>query len=206
MRKTTGTAAMPSRRQALATRSRDDCWHAETSADGVRTVALAGALDANAAQELLRELSDDRWQRLIVDLRMSEPLADHTPGLLAGVFMERVPRAAIVVVAARGSALERLLPRSIPVAFSLEDARRLLSLRARRRDLHGQVRPDRDVISAANRHALAVRQALRWAAQAAAAGEFESALRALDTIERVDGALPAEWIERRQAWQAERAD
>jgi hypothetical protein len=198
MRNTTRTLTS----RAPATRSRDDCWHAETSPDGVRTIALAGALDASAAQELLCELSDDRWQRLIVDLRAAEPLPDHTPGLLAGVFLERVPRAAIVVVAARGSALERLLPRSIAVAFSPEDANRLLALRARRRDLFGHTRPDRDVISAANRHALAVRQALRWAAQAAAAGEFEAALRALDTIERVEGTLPAEWGERRQAWQA----
>lgn len=184
------------------TRSREDRWQSETLPDGIRLVRLAGGLDALAAQQLLRELCDDRWRQLIVDLLAAEPLRDHARGLLTGVFMERIPTATVVVVVARGSVLERLLPTSIPIAFSLEDARRLVSVRARRRDLHAPIRSDREVISAANRHALAVRQALRWAAQAAAAGRYEAALRALDTMERIEGTLDGEWRERRQAWEA----
>jgi hypothetical protein len=57
-------------------------------------------------------------------------------------------------------------------------------------------------LSPRDRHALAVRQALRWAEQAAGTGDYERALRALRTIERVDGQLPAPWQERRRAWTA----
>ena len=202
IRKTTRTLRSTERRGVPIARSREDRWQIETLPGGVRLVRLAGALDTLAARQLLHELCDDRWRQLIVDLHAGEPLRGHAPGLLTGVFMERIPTATVVVVAARGSALERLLPTSVPVAFSLQDACRLVSVRARRRDLHAPVRSDREVISATNRHALAVRQALRWAAQAAAAGEYEAALRALDTMERIEGSLDGDWRERRQAWQA----
>lgn len=204
MRTLKGTRAVNgrSRRGVTLPRSRDDCWRSETLPDGARVVALAGALSATAAQELLRELCDDRWQRLIVDLRAAEPLREDAPALLTAIFLERVPRAEVVVVCSRGSTLGMLLPTSVGIASSLEDARHLLAVKARRRTVHPASQSDSDVISAVNRHALAVRQALRWAAQAAATGDYEAALRALDTIERVEGALGPDWQERRQAWQA----
>jgi hypothetical protein len=200
-RKSTRALNGRSRRGVTASGSRDDCWRTETLPDGARVVALAGALSATAAQELLRELCDDRWQRLVVDLRAAEPLREDAPALLAAIFLERVPRAEIVVVCSRRSALAGLLPTSVAIASSLEDARHLLAIKARRRTVHRASRADSDVISAVNRHALAVRQGLRWAAQAAAGGDYEAALRSLDTLERVEGTLTPDWQERRRAWQ-----
>lgn len=59
-----------------------------------------------------------------------------------------------------------------------------------------------DRIAADERHALAVRQSLRWAERAAAEGDFERALAWLRMVEQVDGALAADWRARREAWVA----
>lgn len=57
-------------------------------------------------------------------------------------------------------------------------------------------------IAAGERHALAVRQSLRWAERAAREGDFERALGWLRMVEQVDGALSGEWLARREAWVA----
>jgi len=50
------------------------------------------------------------------------------------------------------------------------------------------------------RHALAVRQSLRWAERAASEGDYERALGWLRMVEQVDGPLEAAWRERREQW------
>jgi len=52
------------------------------------------------------------------------------------------------------------------------------------------------------RHALAVRQSLRWAERAASEGDYERALGWLRMVEQVDGRLDAAWRERRKQWSA----
>ena len=103
----------------------------------------------------------------------------------------------VVVVVPHGSVLDGLLPASVAVAWSLSDARRLLAV-----DPVLEQPAPADGIAAGDRHALAVRQALRWAAQTAGRGDYESALRGLATIERVEGSLPGDWQQCRRAWLA----
>ncbi|HEX4805711.1 MAG TPA: hypothetical protein VFU94_07400 [Conexibacter sp.] len=57
-------------------------------------------------------------------------------------------------------------------------------------------------IADGERHALAVRQSLRWAERAAREGDYERALGWLRMVEQVDGALDAEWRARRETWLA----
>lgn len=52
------------------------------------------------------------------------------------------------------------------------------------------------------RHALAVRQSLRWAERAAQEGDYERALGWLRMVEQVDGALEDGWRRRREEWRA----
>jgi hypothetical protein len=136
---------------------------------------------------------------LIVDVSAAVVPDRQAPALLAAVFRTHMGPCEVVVVLPRGSVLDGLLPARIAVAWSLSDARRLLisdTGRIAARELTGPG----SVISASDRHALAVRQALRWAAQTAGVGDYESALRGLATIERVEGRLPEDWQERREAW------
>lgn len=52
------------------------------------------------------------------------------------------------------------------------------------------------------RHALAVRQSLRWAERAAQEGDYERALGWLRMVEQIDGALEDGWRRRREEWRA----
>jgi hypothetical protein len=177
-------------------------WRSHTFADGVCSITLTTVLDAEVAQRLggrLRELCARGCERLIVDVTGAVEVAGDAPELLAAVFHEHTPACEIVVVTARRSELDGLLPARIAVAWSLSDARRLLAVEAE--SPGGRVRPSpAGAIGASDRHTLAIRQALRWAAQTAGTGDYENALRGLATIERVEGTLPEGWEERRQAW------
>jgi hypothetical protein len=174
-------------------------WRSHTFRDGVCSIPLTARLDAGTTDRLrgrLRELGDRGCERLIVDLSAAQEPSLEAPALLAGVFRAQAAGCEVVVVLARGSALDMVLPARIAVAWSLADARRLLVTEDGQRKRPAPA----GTISPGDRHALAVRQALRWAAQAAAAGDYDRALRGLATIERVEGALPEDWQSRRQAW------
>lgn len=183
-------------------RGGDGGWRSHTFSDGVCSITLTTELDRETAARLSRrlgELSKRGGQRLIVDVSAAMEPDRQAPALLAAVFQEPLPGCEVVVVMPRGSVLDGLLPGRIPVAWSLSDARRLLISDPGRYAASDGAGPG-SAISASDRHALAVRQALRWALQTAGGGDYESALRGLSTIERVEGALPAGWQERRQAW------
>jgi hypothetical protein len=182
-------------------------WRSHTFSDGVCSITLTATLDAATADRLrsrLRELCERGCDRLIVDVSAAVESETRAPALLAAVFQEHAPNCEVVVVTARGSLLDGLLPARVAVAWSLSDARRLLAF------VPGQRASQRPApagsIGAHDRHMLAVRQALRWAAQTAGTGDYENALRGLATIERVEGALPEGWNERRQAWAAAARD
>jgi hypothetical protein len=177
-------------------------WRSHTFSDGLCSITLTAALDTETADRLrgrLRELGERGCDRLIVDVSAAVAPGTEAPALLARVFQAQPPSCEVVVVLARDSALDGLLPARIAVAWSLSDARRLLAFHSEQRGARQRLAPA-GAISPGDRHALAVRQALRWAAQAAGAGDYERALRGLTTIERVEGALSEGWQERRQAW------
>jgi len=192
-------------RRRRGVRDRQDAgegWRSHTFPDGVCAITLTAVLDAEAAQRLggrLRELCARGCERLIIDVTGAIEAASDAPVLLAAVFHEHTPACEIVVVTARRSELDGLLPARIAVAWSLSDARRLLAVEAEAPGGRAGSSPA-GAIGASDRHTLAVRQALRWAAQTAGAGDYDSALRGLATIERVEGTLPGGWEERRQAW------
>lgn len=192
-------------RRRPGVRDRQDAgegWRSHTFADGVCAITLTTVLDAGAARRLhgrVRELCERGCDRLIIDVSAAAAADTHAPELLAAVFHEHTPACEIVVVTTRGSELDGLLPARIAVAWSLSDARQLLAVEAEAPG--GRARPSpAGAIGATDRHTLAVRQALRWAAQTAGTGDYENALRGLATIERVEGTLPEGWEERRQAW------
>jgi hypothetical protein len=58
-------------------------------------------------------------------------------------------------------------------------------------------------MSGAERHERAVRQSLRWAAEAALAGDFRLALGWLEVVHTIDGDLPPGWEAKRQRWLVE---
>lgn len=194
-------------RRRIASRERRDPgvgWWSHTFSDGVRSITLTAALDGEAADRLrgrLRELCEGGCDRLIVDVTAAVEPGTGAPALLAAVFEDYPWDCEVVVVMARGSQLDGLLPARVAVAWSLSDARRLLAFVPRQSN-PPERRAPAGAIGAEDRHALAVRQALRWAAQTAGTGDYENALRGLATIERVEGALPADWQQRRQAWLA----
>ena len=181
-------------------RSTGAAWRSHTFSDGVSSITLTSAFDREAADQLLgrlRQLSERGCERLIVDVSAAVRSDDQAPSLLAAVFEAHRSSCEIVVVVPRDSPLDQLLPARTAVAWSLSDARRLLAIDYR----PGRARPaPAGPIAPGDRHTLAVRQALRWAAQTAGRGDYESALRGLATIERVEGALPEGWQERRRAW------
>src|SRR6185312_8579200 len=74
---------------------------------------------------------------------------------------------------------------------------------ARRDGRHGAAGPGIR-IPFDERHALAVRQSLRWAERAASEGDYERALGWLRMVEQVDGALDPEWRQRRAQWRTDR--
>jgi hypothetical protein len=179
-------------------------WRSHTFSDGVCSVTLTSALNRATADRLqgrLRELGERGCERLIVDVTAAGKPDSEAPALLAAVFQASTRSCEIVVVMPRGSALDGLLPARIAVAWSLTDARVLLASHPGPRVARERPGPA-GAISASDRHMLAVRQALRWAAQTAGAGDYESALRGLATIERVEGPLPEGWQECRRAWLA----
>lgn len=55
------------------------------------------------------------------------------------------------------------------------------------------------------RHALAVRQSLRWAERAASEGDYERALGWLRMVEQVGRPLDPRWRRRREQWRTARA-
>jgi hypothetical protein len=175
-------------------------WRSHAFGDGACSITLTAALDAQTADRLrvrMRELCERGCERLIVDVTSAGVPEPHAPGLLASVFRTHLPNCEIVVIVPRGSSLDRLLPARIAVAWSLTDARRLLDTQP----VADRAAPA-STLEAGERHALAVRQALRWAEQTAGTGDYESALRGLATIELVEGALSERWQARRQAWLA----
>jgi hypothetical protein len=57
-------------------------------------------------------------------------------------------------------------------------------------------------IPAVERHALSIRQSLRWAERAAREGDYDHALAWLEMVERVEGRLDDEWRHARDVWVA----
>jgi hypothetical protein len=168
----------------------------------VCSIALTGPLDADTAQRLrarLGELMLRGCDRLIIDVSAAGELGEEGVVLLATVFESHPPSCAVVVVGMRRTGLADLLPPGGAFARSLSDARWMLGSDPRQLEARKRPAPG-DASSAAERHALAVRQALRWAEQSAGKGDYEGALEALATIERVEGPLPQRWQEHRQAW------
>jgi hypothetical protein len=178
-------------------------WHSHTFGDGTRSIAPAAALDARTVRRLrdrLRQLRERGCDRLIVDLSAAVDSGDEATALLAEILQAETSSCEVVAVVPRGCSLDASFPARVAVAWSLSDARMLLATSPGR---SGRARSGPgSTISAEDRHVLAVRQVLRWADQTAGAGDFENALRALTTIERVDGRLPADWQARREAWRA----
>jgi hypothetical protein len=203
---TTANSRADARRGSMARERHGDggAWRSHTFSDGVCSITLTAALDpglADRLRERLRQLAQRGCDRLILDLTAALEPGGEAPALLARLLAAHPPSCEVVVVVPRRSALDELLPARIAVAWSLSDARRLLASPPAGRRARRQRGPA-GAIAPADRHALAVRQALRWAAQMAGAGDYESALRALATIEGVEGSLAPGWRERRQAWLA----
>ncbi len=182
-------------------RRADTAWRSHTFSDGVRLITLTATLNAETTarlRERLRQLSERDCDRLIVDVTAAVEPGKHAPAMLGAIFQEYARTCEVVVVVPRDSLLDGLLPARVAVAWSLSDAHRLLTI-----DRDRRVRPaPAGAISPGDRHTLAVRQALRWAAQRAGAGDYDGALRGLATIEHVEGGLPDGWQDRRQMWLA----
>jgi hypothetical protein len=177
-------------------------WRSHTFADGVRSLALMGPLDAALTGRLwtrVSELLDRGCRRLVVDASAIEPSGEQC-ALLASVFADRPPSYQAVIVSPPGSELVDMLPSSVGVALSLSDA-------------HGQLRggnvrrPAPPAAPAARlpdaeRRALSVRQSLRWAERAAREGDYEGALAWLSVVERAEGSLDEHWRAARKLWTA----
>jgi len=165
-------------------------------------IGLTSALDVHSADQLrrrLRELGERGCERLIIDMSsVAEPVGKAS-AVLADVFEAQAPTCEVVVVLARGSTLDWELPARVAIAWTLSDARRLLAASGESDGARERSGPSA-VMSAGDRRALAIRQALRWAEQAAGAGDYEGALTALATIERVEGPLSHHWQACRQTW------
>ena len=178
-------------------------WHSHTFSDGTRSIAPDAPLDARTVRRLtdrLRQLRQRGCDRLIIDLSATVESSDEAATLLAEILQAEMSSCEVVAVVPRGCSLDASLPARVAVAWCLSDARMLLAAHPVR-TIREQSGPG-GAMSAADRHALAVRQVLRWAQQAAGAGDFENALRALATIESVDGELPRAWQECRETWLA----
>jgi hypothetical protein len=183
-------------------RGGDAGWRSHTFADGVRSLTLNGPLDVALAGRLwtrISELIERGARRLIVDASTIEPTGEQ-PALLAAVFAGRPASYQAVVVAPPASPLVDLLPRSVGVTRSLSDARQQLTTGGARHQAPRRRAAPAGRIPAAERHALALRQSLRWASRAAREGDFERALSWLSTIERAEGVLPEEWRRQREVW------
>ncbi len=166
-------------------------WRSHTFGDGVHMITLTGRLEQQAAGRLrtrLAELLQRGCRRLIVDARGAGVPDAREQRLLAELLEDaHRPSCKVAVVLPCRSAVEDALPTGIAVVRTLDDARRLLALDRSRPGDRDRLAPGRG-ISEADRHALALRQSLRWAAAAAAEGDYETALTWLTTV---DYALPA---------------
>jgi hypothetical protein len=199
----TRSASIPAGREPgqLAAAGNNAGWRSHTFQDGVRSLTLLGPLDVALAGRLwtrVSELIERGCRRLIVDAGALEPSGEQ-PALIAAIFAGRPEGFQAVVVAPRGSALVDQLPASVGVARSLSDAYR--QLRA------GTVRSPRQFrpmpagrIPAVERHALSIRQSLRWAERVAREGDYDRALASLELVERVEGRLDEEWCHARDVW------
>lgn len=194
-------------RPALSRAGAERGWRSHTFADGVRSLTLLGPLDVQLAGRLwtrISELIARGSRRLIVDASRIEPTGSQ-PALLAAVFAGRPASYQAVVVAPPGSALTDLLPNSVGVTLSLTDAHRQLQggivhQEARRPPARRPRAAPAGRLPTEERHALAVRQSLRWAQRAAREGDYERALAWLQMVEYIDGRLTAEWTRTRDAW------
>lgn len=178
-------------------------WRSQTFADGVRSLTIVGPLDVGLAGRLwtrISEIIERGCRRLIVDASRIDPAGDE-PALLAAVFTGRSARYQAVVVAPPGCSLGDLLPASVGVTLSLTDARRQLATGIVHHEAHGRPGPGAR-IPAEERHALAIRQSLRWAERAAREGDYDRALSWLSMVERVEGSLTQEWQLHREVWRA----
>jgi hypothetical protein len=186
---------------AMAGRTAD--WRSHTFQDGVRSLTLVGPLDAALAGRLwtrISELLERGCRRLIVDASAIDP-AGEQPALLAAIFTGRPASFYAVVVAPRGSVLVDLLPASVGVAPSLSDAHRQLRVGSVRRPARSRPAPA-GRIPAVERHALSIRQSLRWAERAAREGDYDRALSWLEMVERIEGRLDDQWRHARDVWVA----
>lgn len=173
-------------------------WRSHTFMDGTREIILrvriapvvAGALHAR-----LCELTARGSDRVVLDLSASVPLGQEERGLLAGALAGQPPDCRIALVLPEGADAEDFYGAHVCVAGTLSGARRML-----RRPAGERARGPAGPLVPPDRHALAVRQSLRWATLAAAEGDYDTALAWLATVESVEGSLPAEWRRRREAW------
>lgn len=194
-------------RAAMSDGGAEAGWRSHTFADGVRSLTLLGPLDVQLAGRLwtrVSELIARGSRRLIVDASRIEPTGNQ-PSLLAAVFAGRPASYQAVVVAPPGSALSDLLPSSVGVTLSLTDAHRqlqegILRQEPRRPPVRRPPAAPAGRLPTEERHALAVRQSLRWAQRAAREGDYERALAWLQMVEYIEGRLPAEWRRTREAW------
>ena len=189
-------------RARLAQAGEQRGWRSHTFADGIRSLTLVGPLDAALAGRLwtrVSELFDRGCRRLVVDASAIEPTGEQC-ALLAAVFAGRPPSYHAVVVAPRGSELVDLLPSAVGIALSLSDAHAQLRGGAVRRPTPPAAPAAR--LPAAERHALSIRQSLRWAERAAREGDYEHALSWLSMVERTEGRLDPHWRAARKLWTA----
>jgi hypothetical protein len=103
-------------------------------------------------------------------------------------------------VAPPASELIDLLPTSVGLALSLSDAHAQLRAGLVRRPPAPAAPAAR--IPDGERHALEIRQSLRWAERAAREGDYERALAWLSTVERTEGRLDEHWSAARRLWRA----
>jgi hypothetical protein len=179
-------------------------WRSHTFADGTRSLTLVGPLDEQLAGQLrsrISELIERGARRLIVDAATIDPSGDE-PTLVASLFATRSVSCATVVVAPGEAALTELLPGSIAVTRTLSEARRQLSSGGSRRGARTSLPAPAGRIPISQRRVLARRQAFRWAERAAREGDYDRALSGLALVERVEGALPEDWQQRRERWLA----
>lgn len=175
-------------------------WRSHTFADGVRSLTLVAPLDAALAGRLwtrVSELVERGCRRLIVDASAVEPSGEQR-ALLAAVFAGRPASYQAVVVAPPASELVDALPPGVGVALSLSDAHAQLRRGTVRRPAPPAAPAAR--LPAEERHALSVRQTLRWAERAAREGDYERALSWLGAVEHAEGLLDPHWRAVRKLW------
>src|SRR5829696_4472473 len=82
-------------------RHADTAWRLHTFSDGVCSITLTGALDADTTDRLrerLHQLSERGCQRLIVDVTAAVEPGGQAPEMLAAAFQASAPSCEVVVV------------------------------------------------------------------------------------------------------------